>query len=100
MKISKKSLLELDFMEDLMDQSQNQTQQIFQDLNVQDPPQEVQLKLAHSHGGIYMRTILEKMETVSTAGMPTITLNLLQICYIIQILMKLLVINHQIVLDR
>jgi len=95
MKISKKSLLELDFMEDLMDQSQNQTQLLFQVLNVQDQLQEALLKKEHFHGLIYIKTILEKMERVSMAGMHITTLNLHQICYIMKKLMKLLISNLQ-----
>jgi len=82
-------------MEDLMDQSQNQIQHFFLVLQVQDLLQVVPLKKAHSHGMIYIKTTLEKMELVSMVGKLIITLNFNQIYYIMMQLMKLLVINHQ-----
>jgi len=95
LKTSKKLLLELDSMEDLMDQSQKQIQHSYQVLNVQDLLQVVQLKKEHIPGMIYIRTILEKMELVLMGGQPIIILNLHLIYYIMMKMMKLLVINHQ-----
>lgn len=95
MKTSKKSLLELDSMEDLMDQSQKQIQHSYQVLNVQDLAQVVQLKKEHTPGMIYIRTILEKMEMVLMGGQLIIILNLHLIYCIMMKMMKLLVIHHQ-----
>jgi len=99
-KTSKKLLWELDSMEDRMDQSKHQTHQIFQALHVLDQQQQVLLNLEHSHGGIYMRTTLDLTEMVLMVGKPTILMNLHQIYYGIELMTKLLVINHHIVLDK
>jgi len=87
-------------MVDLMDQFQHRIHHNFQALHVQDLPQEVLMTLVCFHGGIYMKTILDPVEMVLMVGKPIITLNFNQICYGNQALMKLLVINHQEVLDK